>query len=605
MNARGRYAWLVLGAMLRASVSFGADAADTVLLNGEVLVFRGLEQRPPGAERQERQRPEFTEAVAIASGRIVFTGSTADAKKYVGPATKVIDLGGRMVMPGIVDGHFHGTRASDCHLGYEGGTVPQILARLQACLDRPDQARLEGSGTRFEATYLFGDAVEPPGATLGRRDLDRLKTTRPILVRNADGHKFWMNSRAIANAGLDEKTPDPAGGTIGRDADRRPNGFFADYEVRDWGPRAPVTDEARLELVRRTNADANRAGITTVFIPGDGEDEIAFWAKLQGEGGLTVRANVGLSAGFVLDNPEPAALQQKVDALSAWKRYAKGNLEVTSVKIYCDGVMEYPAMTAAMLAPYRRNAGTAEAPEWRPGASRGPDPSCAQARAGFGALDGAGWQIHVHAIGDRATRDALDNFETARQQNGDRDLRHTITHLEAIDRADVPRFAKLGVVASLSLQWARRDAYTVTGTRGYIEDDLYERLFPAAELWRAGALVAGGSDYPVDPLRPFVQIETAVDRTGEAVPGVFPGPLAGGEAIDDLLAVVKMHTINAAAQIHHERDVGSLEAGKQADLVVLSQNLFRVPTEQISETRVLLTMMGGRVVFDDGSLARP
>ena len=258
-----------------------------------------------------------------------------------------------------------------------------------------------------------------------------------------------------------------------------------------------------------------------------------------------------------------------------------------------------------MLAPYRRNAGTADAPVWKPGATRGPDPSCAQARPGFLALDRAGWQIHVHAIGDRATRDALDNFERARQENGGRDLRHTITHLEVIDRADVPRFAKLGVVASLSLQWARRDAYTVTGTRGYIVDDLYERLFPAAELWGAGALVAGGSDYPVDPLRPLVQIEMAVHRTGEAVPGVFAGALAQGEAIDDLLAVVKMHTINAAAQLHHEREIGSLEVGKQADLVVLSQNLFKVPTEQISETRVLRTMMGGRVVFDEGSLARP
>jgi predicted amidohydrolase YtcJ len=604
MSASRRYTWLVVGGVLCASASFAADPADTVLLNGEVLLLRGLEQRRPGEERHERQRPELAEAVAIAGGRIVFTGTTADAKQYVGPTTKVIDLGGRMVMPGIVDGHFHGTRASDCHLGYKGGTVAQILARLQACLDRPDQAALRDTGTRFEATYLFGDAVEPPGAGLTRHDLDRLKTTRPVMVRNADGHKFWMNSRAIANARLDDKTPDQAGGTIGRDADRRPNGFFADFEVGDWGPRAPVTDEARLELVRRTNADANRVGITTVFVPGDGEDEIAFWAKLQDEGQLTLRANIGLSAGFVLDDPDPATLRQKVDALAAWKRYAKGNIEVTSVKVYCDGVMEYPAMTAAMLAPYRRNVGTADAPDWKPGASRGPDPSCAQARAGFVALDRAGWQIHVHAIGDRATRDALDNFERARQENGDRDLRHTITHLEAIDRADVPRFAKLGAVASLSLQWARRDAYTVTGTRGYIEDDLYERLFPAAELWRGGALVAGGSDYPVDPLRPFVQIETAVDRTGEAVPGVFPGPLAPSEAIDDLLAVVKMHTINAAAQLHHEREIGSLEVGKQADLVVLSQNLFGVPTEQISETRVLLTMVGGRIVFDDGSLAR-
>lgn len=609
----GRTGWLACAWALLALGSLGSlagaqdgpRAADTVLLNGEILLFRGVEQRSGGQERTGPPRPEFAQAAAISEGRIVFTGPTADAKEYIGPATKVVDLGGRMAMPGIVDGHFHGTRATDCHLGYEGGTVPQILARLQACLDRADQVALKKAGTRFGATYFFGDAIEPPGTALTRYDLDRLDTTRPILVRNADGHKFWMNSRAIANARIDEKTPDPPGGTIGRDANRKPNGFFADYDVGDWGPEAPVTEEALLEVVRRTNADANRAGITAVFIPGGGEKEIAHWAKLQDEGQLTLRANLGLSASFVHDQPDPASLRKKIDDLGEYKRYAKGLLDVTSVKIYCDGVMEFPALTAAMLAPYRVNVGTAEKPVWRPGTSRGPDPSCAPARPGFLALDKAGWQIHVHAIGDRATRDALDNFEAARDQNGSRDLRHTITHLEAIDRADIPRFSKLGVIPSLSLQWARRDAYTVTGTQGYVEDGVYERLFPAEELWRAGALIAGGSDYPVDPLRPFVQIETSVDRTGEAVPGVFPGAFAPREGIDDLLAVVKMHTINPAAQMHREREIGSIEVGKLADLIVLSQNLFRVPTEQISDTRVLLTMMGGRIVFDSGDLARP
>jgi predicted amidohydrolase YtcJ len=607
-----RRGWLILGGALLTLGSLGSLAdgrevssvADTVLLNGEILLFRGVEQWS-GHERPAPQRPEFAQALAIAGGRIVFTGGTTEAKEYVGPGTKVVDLGGRMVMPGIVDGHFHGTGATDCHLGYEGGTVPQILARLQACLDRPDQVAFRKTGTRFGAAYFFGDAIEPPGTSLTRYDLDRLDTTRPILVRNADGHKFWMNSRAIANARIDEKTPDPAGGAIGRDPSRRPNGFFADYEVGDWGPEAPPTEEARLEMVRRTNADANRAGITAVFIPGGGEEEIALWAKLQDAGQLTLRANLGLSASFVHDHPDSGSLQKKIDALGEHKLYAKGLLDVTSVKIFCDGVMEYPALTAAMLAPYRVNDGTPEKPVWRPGTSSGPDPSCSQARAGFIALDKAGWQIHVHAIGDRATRDALDNFEAAREQNGARDLRHTITHLEAIDEADIPRFSRLGVIPSLSLQWARRDAYTVTGTQGFIADDLYERLFPAAELWRAGALIAGGSDYPVDPLRPFVQIETGVDRTGEAVPGVFPGAFASWEAIDDLLAVVKMHTINAAAQMHQERETGSIEAGKHADLIVLSQNLFRAPTEQISESRVLLTMLGGRIVFDSGELVRP
>ena len=292
-----------------------------------------------------------------------------------------------------------------------------------------------------------------------------------------------------------------------------------------------------------------------------------------------------------------AELRKLIAALDDDRKYAKGLISVTSVKVYCDGVMEYPAQTAAMLKPYNVNSGGADKPVWRPGTSRGPDPACSNARQGFIELDKAGWQIHVHAIGDRATREALDNFQAARDANGARDLRHTITHLEAIDAADIARFPGLGVIASMSLQWARRDAYTVDNTVGYIDDALYHRLFPAAELWRAGAIVAGGSDYPVDPLLPMVQIETALDHTGEAIPGVFPGALSPQETVDDLLAVIKMHTINAAYQLHMDRDTGSIEVGKYADLIVLNQNLFEVPTERISDTTVVQTILGGKVVY--------
>jgi hypothetical protein len=579
-------------------------AADLVLLNGRILLFEGIERRNPRggiggpAPGSAAQRPRFAQALAVSGGRITFIGPGRKAKRYVGPATRVIDLQGRMVMPGIVDGHFHGTRRTDCEMGYAGGTVPQVLAKLQACLDRPDQAALKKTNVRFSASHLFGEAIEPPGTALTRADLDRLDTTRPIMVRNADGHKFWMNSRAIGNAGIDENTPDPPEGEINRDANRKPTGMFADFDPGDWGQAMPITDEMRLETARRTQADAIRMGLTSIFVADNGEDQLAQWARLQDEGALTLRLNLALSAPFVRGNGDVSDLNKQIAALDEYKKYARGLIGVASVKIYCDGVMEYPAHTAAMLQPYRLNAGTPGRPDWRPGPSRGPDPSCADARPGFVALDKAGWQIHVHAIGDRATRDALDNFQAALEQNGGRDRRHTITHLEAIDTADVPRFGTIGVVASMSLQWARRDAYLVTATKGYIDDVLHDHLFPAAGLWRAGALIAGGSDYPVDPLLPFVQIETAIDHTGEAVPGVFPGALSPAEVIPDLLAVIKMHTINSAWQMHRERDIGSIEVGKHADLIVLSQNLFDIPTERISDTRVLMTIFGGKVVYE-------
>jgi predicted amidohydrolase YtcJ len=579
----------VMALWLMASAPVGP--ADSVLLNGKILVFQGPQRSEAAGP------PKFAQAIAITGGRIVFVGTSADARTYVGQKTRLIDLEGRMVMPGIVDGHFHGTRLTDCEMGYAGGTVADVLAKLQACLDRPDQAAYKGSNVRLSASHIFGEAILPPGTELRRDDLDRLATTRPVLVRNADGHKFWMNSKAIENARIDAKTAVPLGGQMGRDANGRPNGFFSDMDIDDWGQLAPVSEAALLDLVRRTNADANRMGITSIFIPGDVEDEIARWAKVQDEGGLTLRASLGLSASFVHGNPGAEELKKKVAALDDYKKYAKGLIAVSSVKIYCDGVMEFPAQTGAMLKPYNLNTGTLEKPIWKPGTLRGPDPSCSDAKQGFIDLDKAGWQIHIHAIGDRATREALDNFQAARDANGARDLRHTITHLEAVDTADVPRFPALGVVASMSLQWARRDAYTVGGTVGYIDDSLYQRLFPAAELWRAGAVIAGGSDYPVDPLLPMVQIETAVDHTGEAIPGVFPGALSPKETIPDLLAVIKMHTINSAYQMHMERDTGSIEVGKYADLIVLSQNLFEVPTEKISDTTIVQTILGGNVVY--------
>jgi predicted amidohydrolase YtcJ len=369
-----------------------------VLLGGRILVFESPERH------QRSAAPRFEEALAIRDSRIIFVGTSAETRQYVGPQTAVSDLRGRMVMPGIVDGHFHGTRASDCSLGYEGGTLAAVLAKLQACLDSPEQAAYKGTNIQFYARDFFGEDLQPPGTTLTRDVLDRLNTTRPVLVRNADGHKRWLNSRAIENAGIDASTAVPPGGQIGRDANGRPNGFFADMDIDDWGDEPPQSEAAQLALVRRTIADANRMGITSVFLPGGGEDSIALWAKVQDEGRLTLRANLGLSAGFVHDTGDLAELRRQIVALDGCRKYARGLIAVSSVKVYCDGVMEFPAHTAAMLRPYRINAGSAEAPQWRPGTARGPDPACSNAKQGFVELDRAGWQIHAHAIGYRAMR---------------------------------------------------------------------------------------------------------------------------------------------------------------------------------------------------------
>jgi hypothetical protein len=214
--------------------------------------------------------------MAIAGGRIIYIGTSQKARAHIGPGTKVYDLGGRMVMPGIIDGHFHGTRPTDCRMGYQGGTIPQIQARLQACLDAPDQAPLKNSNMRFEANNLFGESIEPPGTPLTRKDLDRLDTKRPIWVENADGHKFWMNSRAMANAGITKETPDPPAGVIGL----RPAvvGGRASGDRRDAprmggayrGRRQPHGDHLDLRPRRRRGGDRLLGGVA-----GPGKDDAA------------------------------------------------------------------------------------------------------------------------------------------------------------------------------------------------------------------------------------------------------------------------------------------------------------------------------------------
>jgi predicted amidohydrolase YtcJ len=612
---RARARKLVLGAGLAAlativalTIGNGATAsagtaapADMVLVDGSVLLYG---DDPVGQQRATK--PLWAEAVAIRNGKIAAIGSTWEIRKHIGPATKVVNLQGKMVMPGIVDGHYHGQGVVQCSMDYDGGKLSEVLAKLQACLDGPLEAPHAGSNLLLSASFLFSEAItEEDGTTphaLTRHDLDQLDTTRPIIVRHWDGHRYWANTKAIENAGITAATPDPPDGMIGREAGNVPNGAFADYDA-DFGTPPPVTQEARIEALAATYDNAISHGITRLFHPGGGQGTLPRIKALEDAGRLKLHVNAGLSAQFVRGNDDEADLEARIEQLRTVKNtYDSALIDVDAVKVFCDGVAEAPAFTAAMLAPYNVNTGTAENPVWTPGTWRGEEPSCADAQLGFTKLDEHGWQIHVHGIGDRAVRDSLDNFESAQLANGPSNLRHTITHLEFIDRDDVPRFDELGVVASMSLQWARRDGLTVDASEGYIEPARLDRAYPSRDLWRAGAIIAGGSDHPVDPLIPMVAIETTVDRTGEDIPGVYPGAFNANQGIPSVFAAIKMHTINSAYQLHVDGRSGSIDVGKDADLIVLDQNLLEIPVEQISETNVLGTMVNGKMVLGADAL---
>jgi len=613
-------------------------AADTVFLDGQVLLY-------PKSGKLMSPDVSWAQAVAVKDGRITFVGDDRGAKGRVGPTTKVIDLHGRILMPGLGDGHLHGgIEGSTCAMDYEGGTVEEILARLKACLLRDDQAAHLKSNFLLRPDQFNVNGMVPAGTTITRHELDRLSkdpsqdpfgtgTTRPIVIWDMGGHQTFANTKAIVNAGLSENTAQPPGSFIGRDPDGYPSGQFSDY-FAEWGPSLPRDPNADYQATVADYRNANRVGITMILHPGGDVDSLKVLKRVADDGSLTVRVNQALSAGEIRGKTDPAAVDRIIAGLNDLRRQydgyrnpaSPGDLTVDTVKIFCDGIAEFPGETAAMLEPYRVNTGTPQKPNFEPGTRRGEDPSCSDASLGFRKLDQAKWSIHVHAIGDRAVREALDNFQASQTANAPWDRRPTITHLEFVRDEDMPRFGKLGVVASMAAVWFQRDMWTVTATEGYIAPDSMDDIYPAGGLVGGGAVLALGNDWPVNPpWVPWTAIEQTVTREGRADPkrAIFPGRLSERHALTFPQAI-KAATIGIAYQMHRDRQVGSIEEGKLADLIVIDKNLRKlfdvsgaavngnpqarsahmkaVYDADVAATRTVLTMVGGKVVFTDPGL---
>jgi predicted amidohydrolase YtcJ len=253
-----------------------------------------------------------------------------------------------------------------------------------------------------------------------------------------------------------------------------------------------------------------------------------------------------------------------------------------------DGVIEYPAQTAALPEPYLVSNGN---PTTNYGDLYVDGPTMGQFTS---VLDKAGWQLHAHAIGDGAVRAALDGYEISRKVNGNTHRRHTIAHLQLVHPADYPRFAELNVIPDMQLQWATRNVWTMEALKPYIGQKRWERMYPAKSMLDAGARLAGGSDWPVDPLHPWNQVQSAIDRTGLYGEGK---PLGMHEAISRRQSL-RMHTRGTAFQLHQEQLTGTVEVGKYADVVMLDRDVTTCPVSEIKDLVPQLTMVGGEVTFD-------
>ncbi|WP_127818791.1 amidohydrolase [Microbacterium sp. CPCC 204701] len=522
-------------------------------------------------------------SVAVKDGRIVAV-SPRDLSELVGPSTEVVDLRGRMLIPGFQDAHVHpvwgGLDMLRCDLA-EYARADEYLAAIARYVDaHPDDEWILGGGWQMSAF---------PGGTPTAAALDRVTGDRPAFFPNRDGHGAWVNSAALRLAGIDRDTPDPADGRIQRDAEGTPSGTLHEGAmslVNRLLPEEPLERLTEALLVGQRHLHS--FGITAwqdaiVGSYGDAGDPAPAYLRAAADGTLTARV-VG-----AIWWDRTAGLEQIPSILERRDRYRGGRFAATSVKVMQDGVAEN--FTASMLEPYcdghghfTDNSGISfVAPEILDEAVQ--------------ILDDEGFQVHFHAIGDRAVRECLDAVEHAIARNGRGDNRHHIAHIQVVHPEDVPRFRALGVAANMQSLWATYEPQMVELTLPFLGSPRDARQYPFGDLLRAGAVLAAGSDWSVSTPDPMAAIHTAVNRT--AAPGHEEGEYDAflPEQAIDLATSMTAYTAGSAWVNHLDDSTGTIEVGKYADLAVLDRDPFAGPADAIGATRVLQTFVEGERVY--------
>jgi predicted amidohydrolase YtcJ len=555
-----------------------ATRVTTAIVNGKV--FTGSND------------PKFASAIAIgADGNIVAVGSNSKIRRLFGYGTQVIDAAGGTVMAGIQDGHMHPLAAAaqslNPSLDNAELTVGELQSALQAMLDASSDQEPDGW---LQVTNWNPVGILPPGTVANKSMLDALDTARPIYLQGSDFHNSFINSRALELAGIDNSTPDPAGGEIVRDSTGEATGLLKDNA--QWMVAAvipPPTDEQLDVAYQNMGTFLLASGITSFMDAVTDRGSLRTYRDLLGRGVIKQNVIPAIQVGSELAKTPRRAAEMLANLRTRFGDVPR--LHLTTAKVFMDGVMEYPAQTAALLKPYLDADGQATD---NYGDLYVSNRDFARLAA---KLDREGWQVHTHAIGDRAVRVALNGYEAARTANGRHGNRHTITHLELVHPDDYSRFGELGVLACMQLQWAVRNFWTLDALRPFIGEARFNRLYPANSLASAGARLSGGSDWPVDPLSPFNQIATAIDRTTTDSSG--PRPLNADEVISRNHSL-RMHTRASAFQMHSPH-TGTIAPGQRADLIVLDRAITRGPVDEIREATVSQTLIQGEVLYDSST----
>ena len=526
------------------------------------------------------EKQPWAQSLAIRKGKIVAVGSDERVGRMRGIGTNVIDAGGRLVLPGFTDCHIHLIEGgfSLKRLNLEGAKdIKDILDRLKVYADQhPNDPWILGRGWNY--------AMFAPETLPDKKPLDELFPIIAVFLEGYDGHSYWANSRALALAGITQSTPDPPHGIIVRDPKTgEPTGALKESAadlVRKVIPKPPEVD--KLRALRAAIKWANQNGITRVHSAG-GEFEILDLLKeLRDDNQLSVRFHVA----YGLEPPE--LRPQDLDAIeAARKRFHDEWIDVNSVKFFLDGVVE--SHTAAFLEPYTDDPSTKGSLFWNP----------EKYKAAVAELDKKGLQLYTHAIGDYAVRTALDAYEFAEQTNHSKDHRNRIEHIETVSTTDIPRFGKLGVIASMQPLHSYPDADTLEVWARNVGPDRASRAWAWKSIARYGGHYAFGSGWPVVTLNPWEGIQTAVTR--QTSDGKPPGGFVPSQKLT-VTQAVEGYTIEAAYAGHLEKTEGSLEKGKVADVIMVDRNIFEISPATIHKTKVVLTIVGGKIAYEADTL---
>lgn len=549
------------------------NAADLVLYNGHVQTMVS--------------ESEVASAIAIAGNKIVYVGDDSGIDAFVGDTTQVIDLDGKFVSPGFIDGHIHApgnwfTKLYQIDLTGLS-TNEEYLEAIRSFVEaHPDEEGYIGSPFMLNA-YQLPDGSNPGPS---KEDLDAICPDKPILIHDVSYHAAWVNSKAFEMAGVTADTPDPEGGLFYRNEKGEPSGCVSDAAKGIVFAIMPdtMTNDNLEQAMYKFMEEANSYGITGITnITQGGLDIIDMYHKVEREGNLTLRMRV------VPTMKEGRTYDEVLSTIKSYNDSATDMISSNTVKIFYDGVTERG--TAVFLEPYLESTGLGDhwcgEPIW--------------SQEDFTRLvhdfDAEGVQVHVHAMGDGAVHGTLDAFEEARATNGERDARHTITHVCAITDEDIQRMADLDVVANLQFLMMYHDDL-MDLERAYVGDERAMAMYRTKHMAEAGICISGSSDAPVIPFVPLDAIEAGVTRNSpypeEEDTDMTRWPEQGLTAYQ----LLEAYTKNDAYQNFMDDIIGTVEVGKFADLVVLDTNILEVDPKEISSAKVVYTISDGRIVYE-------